>query len=66
MLSARESVAGLILRGDRIEINKAIERLQKEARVRLVYCKVAPADTFLYIRVLRQGEEGNGGSDTDR
>jgi hypothetical protein len=50
-----------------MEINKAIERLQKEARIRLVYCKVAPADTFLYIRVLRrEGEEGNGNSDTDR
>jgi hypothetical protein len=55
----------MILRGDRVEINKVIEKLQKETRIRLVYCKVAPADTFLYIRVLRQGEEGNGKSATD-
>ena len=64
-MSEGESVAALILRGPRIEINKLTEKIQREGKVRLVFLKVGPHTTYYYVKELRREESVNGGFNTD-
>jgi len=64
-MSEGESVAALILRGPRIEINKLTEKIQREGKVRLVFLKVGPSSIYYYVKELRKEERGNVGFDTD-
>jgi hypothetical protein len=58
-VNVEESVAALILRGPRIEINKLTEKIQREGKVRLVFLKVGPHTTYYYVKELRKEDREN-------
>jgi hypothetical protein len=58
-MSDGESVAALILRGPRVEINKLVQRVQTESRLRLVFCRVADSGVYFYVKTLDRGKSQN-------